>query len=138
MKNIFILVFFTFPSFTLPAFAASLACDYNPARNFKHSYSGLARDSIRDAVEKLTENCEQVADSKAEHDEWIRSFSKRCSALCIDRLGSGSDGGKCLTSCNEATVKIEDISRAYFRGVNEGTKSCLPKASESSQPKAVQ
>ncbi len=129
MKTKFIILLFSFSLLisTLPAFAGSLACDYNPANFF--TYSGSIAESIRNSVKKLTADCDTIVDRVA-LEKWQRSFIEKCSSLCTERLGTSSlDGGKCRQACGTASIESAEISHAYSRGFDDGKSACHQKAS---------
>jgi hypothetical protein len=134
MKNAITLIFCSL--FAIPSFAASLACEYSPSKDF--NYSGIADNSIQKAVKNLTTDCDKIENTYGAHDKWLISFNERCSALCKDRLGESSiDGGQCRKACGKAAINSALISRAYFRGLDEGKQSCTPESTDAAIPKAV-
>lgn len=128
MKNIiFSTVLICSFLYGISAFAGSIACDFDPANEL--SYSGPASQSIRKAAKEIA-NCEAVVDTKDGHKQWRDSFLEKCSSLCSERLGHKSKTDvDCRFSCGAAAMKSAELSRAYFRGMDDGKNSCSPKAS---------
>ncbi|KYG65806.1 hypothetical protein AZI86_01665 [Bdellovibrio bacteriovorus] len=128
MKNFIVAAVLGYSLFScLPSLAGSVACDFDPANEL--SYSGPASQSIRKAVKEIA-NCDAVVDSRDGHKQWRDSFLEKCSSLCSERLGHKSKSDvDCRFSCGAAAMKSAELSRAYFRGLDDGKNSCVTKAS---------